>query len=236
MEAIQPDTMQQVHQPIAKLKRPPGRIAFEQSFAALRPYLYHLTAASNVGRICRMRRLDCAATLLRLGGCADLVRKRRATRTGRTVRVDNEEVHVRDQAPLHRGNMVLLGGWGFEDFIEHLNSFVFFWPGTNQGTSAYGVRHFCRNAREQPALIRVPTADTLAKNCSASPRFCSYNSGAPRCTKGRGSPRGPNTFAYGERFDRRPSGVVEVVYSAGALLPATAELSSSLQGPWRSLY
>ena len=72
-----------------------------------------------------MRRLDCAATLLRLGGRADLVRKRRATRTGRTVRVDNEEVHVRDQAPLHRGNMVLLGGWGFEDFIEHLNSFVF---------------------------------------------------------------------------------------------------------------
>ena len=132
--------------------------------------------------------------------------------------------------------MALLCGYSFEDFIEHLNRFVFFWPGKDEGPNDYGKGHFCRYAHEQPMLIRIPTADLFAKNCGASPRFCSYNSGAPRQVNGKGKPARASTFSYGDQYDRTPSNVKEVVYQAAALLPATAEISCSPQGPWRPLY
>ena len=221
----------------AESKKSAARTTFEQRFASIRPYLYHLTAASNVDRIRRLGRLDCAAKLLEAGGRTDLLREKRGT--GCTVRIGHDDVHVRDQEPLHEGTMALLCGYSFEDFIEHLNSFVYFWPGKDGSPSVSGERHFDRYARaeEQLALIRVPTTDLLEENRSASPRFCSYNSGAPRCTNdGERSPRGPCTFSYGERYDRPPSKVVEVVYKTSAQLPATAQLSCSPQGPWCPLY
>ena len=221
----------------SKLKMPDARNHFEQRFASIRPYLYHLTAASNVDRIRRLGQLDCAAKLLEAGGRTDLLREKRG-KDGRTVRVGNDDVHVRDQGRLYEGNIDLLCGWSFGRLIEHLNSFVFFWPGKDEGPSDYGERHFGRyaKAKERLALIRVPTEGLFAESRSASPRFCAYNSGAPRCAKGRRSPRGPSTFSYGERYDRTPSKVVEVVYKTSAQLPATARLSCSPQGPWRPLY
>ena len=132
--------------------------------------------------------------------------------------------------------MALLCGYSFEDFIQHSNSFVFFWPGQDEGPSDYGERHFCRYAHERPMLIRIPTLGLFAKNRIASPRFCSYNSGAPRHANGKPSPRGPSTFSYGEQYDRPPNEVVEVVYATSACLPASAQLSCSPHGPWRSLY
>ena len=219
----------------AKSKKPATRTTFEERFASIRPYLYHLTAASNFERIRRLGWLDCATTLLEAGGRTDLLRKKRG-KGGCTVRVGDDDVHVRDQEPLHKGHMALLCGYSFEDFIEYLNSFVFFWPGQDEGPSDYGERYFWRYADERPMLIRIPTADLFAKNRIASPRFCSYNSGAPRQANGKPSPRGPSTFSYGEQYDRQPSNVKEVVYQAAALLPTTAEISCSLQGPWRSLY
>ena len=221
-------------QPTAKLKTPDDRYCFEQSFASIRPYLYHLTAASNVCRIRREQRLVCAAELLAAGGRTDLLRKKRG-KDGCRVRVGNDDVHVRDQEPLYKGNMDLLCGWSFGHFIEHLNRFVFFWPGKRDGgLCGPGQRHFCRYAHERPMLIRIPTPDLFAKNCVASPRFCSYNSGAPRWAKGKPSPRGPRTFSYGDQYDRTRK-VVEVVYEAAALLPKMAQISCSPRGPWRSL-
>ena len=216
---------------------PDARNHFEQRFASIRPYLYHVTAASNVDRIRREQRLVCAAKLLVAGGRTDLLREKRP-KGGCTVRVGNDDVHVRDQEPLYERNMDLYCGWSFEDFIEHLNSFVYFWPGKCEGSSDYGKRHFYRyaKAKEQMALIRVPTTDLLEENRRASPRFCSYNSGAPRWANGKPSPRGPRTFSYGDQYDRTRSKVVEVVYEAAALLPNTAQISCSPQGPWRSLY
>ena len=218
----------------AKSERPATRTTFEEKFASSRPYLYHLTAASNVERIRRLGWLDCAATLLETGGRTDLLRKKRGK--GCTVRVGNDDVHIRDQEPLYKGNIDLLCGWSFGRLIEHLNSFVFFWPGKGEGPSDYGERYLRRYAHERPMLIRIPTADLFAKNCVASPRFCSYNSGAPRWASGKPSPRGPRTFSYGDQYDGTRSKVVEVVYEAAALLPKTAQISCSPKGPWGPLY
>ena len=134
--------------------------------------------------------------------------------------------------------MDLLCGWSFKDFIEHLNGFVFFWPGKRDGgLCGPGERHFCRyaKAKELLALIRVPTACLFAENRPASPRFCSYNSGAPRWANGEPSPRGPRTFSYGDQYDRTRSKVVEVVYKTSARLPESAQISCSPRGPWETL-
>lgn len=173
---------------------------FDEKFTKLRPYLYHLTATMNIGRILRLRRLDCAATLLEAGKRNGLLRERRMQ--GFIVCVDDQKVHIRDQKPLHPKNMKLTDGRTFERWLEHLNSFVFFWPGNAQGPIRPGVAHFNRYADERPAprLIRIPTQDLLAANTNSPPRFSRYNSGAPRQSKGKPIPRGPDTFTCGSVF------------------------------------
>lgn len=212
----------------------PVSCAFEQEFATRRPWLYHLTAAPNVARVRRAGQLHCAAALLMAGGRSEFLRRRRRRRI--EVQVGTEIVHVRDQQPLHRNSMELCEGWSFDDWVAHLNNFVFFWPGRAGGPIPPGLRHFSRYATEHPALIRVPTADLFARNRGASPRFSRYNSGSPRCWDGRPSPRGPATFASGNRFSHSVSSVVEVVYQQAALLSASAELADGPHGPWRPLF
>ena len=207
------------------------RSVFECEFATKRPWVYHLTAAMNIARIGRMGRLQCATTLMEAGGCSRPVRERR--RKSLVVHVLGEDVHVRDQIPLSRNNMCLPRDCSFEDWVAHLNGLVFFWPGRACGPTESGLGHFRRYAAERPALVRIPTADLFRANSGASPRFSHYNSGAPRQYRGRRSPRGPDTFAFGHKFAGTVRGVVEVVYRTEARLPATAEFGYLPQGPWQ---
>src|SRR5882672_8653746 len=111
-------------------------------FLRLRPFLYHLTDTRNVRRILRTRRIESAAHLLRLARRTDLVRERRRAHV--SISVDGEEIAIRDQAPLHQGNMALADGCTFSDFVALLNERVFFWPGSADGPISYGVRHHGR--------------------------------------------------------------------------------------------
>ena len=191
-------------------------------FAETRPYLWHLTDAGNVERIRRMKQLECAATLLCAGGCTACIGKRR--KSSCIVRVDGDDVRIRDQKPLHDGNMQLPEGWSFEKFVKFLNSHVFFWPGTAQTPKGSGKGHFRRYVNECPtgsvAVLRVPTKDLFAANC-ASPLFSRYNSGSPRRNRGTRIPRGPNTFVCGNTFPLPPSKVIEVVFRKSAVLLPT---------------
>jgi len=72
--------------------------------------------------------LESTAAFLERAGRLDLLRARR--RSGERVTVDGIQVHLRDQAPLHAGNVDLPANWSFEDLVELLNRQVFFWPGT----------------------------------------------------------------------------------------------------------
>lgn len=222
---------------------------FDEKFTKLRPYLYHLTAARNIGRILRLRRLDCAATLLKAGKRPELIQERR--KQGCIVCVDSQQIHIRDQEPLHRENMKLPDDWTFEKWLEYLNSFVFFWPGNAQGPIRPGVAHFNRYADKHPAprLIRIPTQDLLKYNPDSPPRFSRYNSGAPRQSKGKPIPRGPDTFTCGSVFSQLhrpwPSDVVEVAFISSVNLPDTTEMATicranvpgqwDIAGAWRPL-
>src|SRR6478752_8358185 len=97
-----------------------------EKFVRLKPFLFHLTSASNVARILRDGRLDCANALLRKARQAALGRVRRREHV--SIEIGGEKVELRDQAPLHAGNMAIDAAWSFEDFVQHLNDRVFFWP------------------------------------------------------------------------------------------------------------
>ena len=96
-----------------------GRGLLIQDFTTVRPYLYHLTDRSNLDHIRATGRLLPAAALMKQSGKMDLLRVRRSA--GIELRVGACEILIRDQAPLHPGNLRLPGGYAFEEFIESLN-------------------------------------------------------------------------------------------------------------------
>lgn len=205
-----------------------------QMLASSRPFLYHLTDARNVPRIRATRRLECATRILRSAGDDATIRERR--RASCVVEVDGLQVHIRDQAPLHLGNMRLEPGWTFDDFVEHLNARVFFWPGGDTGPISYGVRHFERYADDGPAILRVPTLALFTENTRHLPLFCRWNSGSPRCSYGQKSPRTAQTFVGNDDAEYRPSQVVEVTFEDLVSLPTSTQLGSGPRGPWRPLF
>lgn len=205
-------------------------------FTRTRPFQYHLTAAANVPRIRRMGRLESAARTFVAGGCPELMRRRR-TEICRIL-VGGEEVYVRDQEPLCRRNMKLDPAcWTFDDFVEKLNGLVFFWPGGRDGPIQPGRKHFKRYQEEKPALIRVCTQPLFDTNSCTTPLFCRYNSGAPRCSKGKSSPRGEQTFLDAGSFPDTPGKVIETTFPESVVLPEDAtEIGRAPEGPWKPFF
>ena len=203
-----------------------------QHFARIRPRLYHLTAAVNVDRIFRTRRLLSATRLFADAGRDPDGRRRECVQ----LRIGDDVVHVRDQAPLHAGNIDFQSGWCFEDLLADLNRRVYFWAGKDVGPSAYGVRHFQRYRSERPAILRISTAELLHRNEPALPQFCRFNSGSPRCVNGRKSPRGRETFVPAAVAPFRASDVVELTFVEGARLPPGTEIGFTPSGPWKPLW
>jgi uncharacterized protein DUF7002 len=137
------------------------------AFVRSRPYAYHLTSRNNLPSIVTNRRIDSAATLILKDGRTDLLRRRRPEQV--VVKADDHEVSLRDQEPLHRGNVILRGGWSFDDLVEALNSRVFFWPGTADGPNDYGRRHFGRYRVEEPVIVRLRTSPTRRRQTVRRP-------------------------------------------------------------------
>jgi hypothetical protein len=202
--------------------------------ARLRPFLYHLTDWQNVPRIRRMRMLESATALATAAGRADVIAARRRGHV--QLALEEEAVLLRDQAPLHVGNMRLDDGWTFEGFVRHLNDRVFFWPGTAAGPIDYGVRHYERYAAEHPALLRVPFRALLAANPTAEPQFCRYNSGSPRWSRGVAAPRGSATFVTAAVAQFSAAQVVEVTVPGSIVLPVDTMIGGQPTGPWEPLF
>jgi hypothetical protein len=205
----------------------------QHEFVRLRPYLFHLTARTNLVRLGRTRRIHPASLIFAETGRDDLQRLRRKTLLALTL--EGEEIVVRDQVPLHPGNISLSDGWTFESFVEDLNRRVFFWPGTTAGPIPYGVRHFDRYKDESPAILRIPTQELFEVNKAAEPRFCRFNSGSPRCSNGLRSPRGANTFVSAGGADFSPGRVVEVTFDTTVVLPESAQVCGSSLSDWETL-
>jgi hypothetical protein len=194
-----------------------------------RPYLFHLTSRRNLEAITRTRQLRCANALLADAGLANQSSERRVDHLA--VSAGGDITLLRDQKPLIHGAIAFEEGWDLARLVQHINQHVFFWPGLASGPIASGINHFERYRAEAPVLLRFLTADLD----DAVLRFSAYNSGAPRCSGGRYSPRGSKTCVSAAEFSGSASEVVEVVVAGGCALPEALEASDSPVGPWRSL-
>lgn len=204
-----------------------------QTYSALRPYLYHLTARSNLPRIRARRQLESASSLAEQANRSALLDVRRATHV--PILVDGEEVVLRDQSPLHLRNMRLEEGWTFERFIAHLNQRVFFWPGRDSGPNDYGRRHFARYESEQPVIVRVAFTDLVNANAAVAALFAKCNSGSPRWSGGAAPVRGSRTFVVAAEAPFSAGDVVEVTFQGRVELPSSAEVSDHPDGAWQAL-
>ena len=105
------------------------------------------------------------------------------------------------------------------DLLDALDARVIFWPGTSEGPRDHGRRHFERYRQELPVTLRSATSRLFLANAGLEPAFCAYNSGSPRFSGGRPSPRGPDTFVTASRFPRPAADVVELSFDEGVSLP-----------------
>lgn len=206
-------------------------MAFQlKQFIQLRPYLYHLTSRSNLPLIRSNQTLCSAGVLLTRAGLSGVIQTKRLEHL--SIVVEGDRFHIRDQSPLHAGNTMLTDGWTFENLVESLNERVYFWPGTALTPSKYGVRHHGRYTDEDPVIIRVQTERIIELNSDNKPEFCKFNSGSPRCSGGRKSPRGPQTFVRAENAPFSMGRVVEVTFLKSVRLPPAFETSDQPTGPW----
>ena len=194
-----------------------------------RPYLLHLTAASNLSSIIRTRELRCANAFLSGAGLETRSSERRLEHL--TIQASEGVALLRDQKPLIEGAIAFEEGWDLARFVQYVNQHVFFWPCRKSGPMDPGMNHFERYHSERPVLLRFPTASIAAANL----RFSRYNSGAPRCSGGKCSPRGGNTYLPAVDFEGTASEVVEVVVVGACALPRNAEVSDNPAGPWQLL-
>jgi uncharacterized protein DUF7002 len=203
------------------------------AYGSLRPYLYHLTARSNLPRIGQGRVLESAASLAHQANESVVIEAKRARHV--PIVVDGEPVVLRDQSPLHARNMMLEDGWTFERFIAHLNERVFFWPGRDTGPNDYGRRHFGRYETEKPVIVRVAFASLLAANPESVPLFARVNSGSPRWSGGVPPMRGSRTFVAASDAPFGASDVVEVTFQGRVHLPPDAQVADGPDGAWVTL-
>jgi hypothetical protein len=171
----------------------------------------------------------------RAAGRRELLRTRRAEHVP-VVLHDGERVYLRDQAPLFEKNIEFTDGCTLPQLVEHLNRRVYFWPGTESGPIDYGRRHFERYRTEQPAIIRMPFSSIAVANSNRVPLFCPYNSGSPRYSGGRASPRGPRTFVSAKSFPNGPAQVVEVTFEGSVKLPIGTQVADDVEGDWSRLF
>jgi hypothetical protein len=194
-----------------------------------RPYLFHLTAASNLPLIERAGELRAAGVILVDTEQAGRSSERRHEHLEVSTKIGS--MQLRDQKPLIEGAIAFEDGWDLPRFIQLINQYVFFWPGSQSGPIKRGINHFERYRAERPVILRFPTAALSETRL----RFSRYNSGAPRCSGGRRSPRGGNTYLNAADFSGSASEVVEVVVPERCPLPTGTEVSDNPAGPWQRL-
>ena len=201
-------------------------------YAALRPFLYHVTARENVPRLRWTRRLVPAAELLRAAGRLDLVRTRRDGPVRLTI--DGEPVVLKDQVPLVENNVNLADGWQFEDFVEFLNCHVFFWPGDAVQAIPAGRALLAHYEVDQPAVLRVPMMDLVRGNPTVPPLFSRYNTGAARMQHGKRVLRGPDLFRAAHETSLRRFEVKATAFRGALVLADNAEIRCGAES-WAAL-
>lgn len=207
-----------------------------------RPFLYHFAPADNIERIIARREMLSAEVIVRKAYSYDptqipdpdaFLRSPReepvALRVGPLV---EDLFELNDQLPmLHESSFAELDGTR-DDFIELLNSFVFYWPGTYDGPVTKGDHgQSFRTRYKHFAELRIPVADVWTDR--SRPKFCSYNSGAPQARDR--VKRGPSIFVEASDTELATRKVVEAVFSKQVALPPSTQWRDNAFSDWRTI-
>ena len=198
------------------------------------PFLFHLTYLPSLERIGRTMTLESAGRLLELGNKQEWLRKRREDML--PFNIGHDQIVLTDQRPLTAGNVDFRDGWEVGDLVESVNRRVFFWRGDHTGLLSKDRGHFGTYSERgnQLVFLRVPFMDAVVVNENSAPEYCRFNSGGPRCSGGRKSPRGPNTFVQADQADFTLGKVREIVFQDVFHLPDSTEIChGSWNGPWQ---
>lgn len=206
----------------------------EERYAKFRPFLYHVTRRHNMKFIAAMRKLQSAATWLNVAKQKYSITSPR--RKPLPLTVNEHHVILNDQASLHEKNARFPDGWSALKFARHLDRYVFFWSGRARGPVKSGIRFFERYEHQDMVIIRAPFGSLRKQNNKSKPLFCRYNSGSPRWSNNRPSPRDPEIFAPAKACGFTAGMVKEVVFRDFVVLPDDTERANSVDGPWRRLW
>jgi hypothetical protein len=204
-----------------------------EDFINKRPFLYHLTDVRNLELIKTNGLLLSTKSIvdksrMDTNDKISFIRNRRQFHS--TVEIDNQTYFIRDQKPISLTNLqkCLTNDWSTGDFLQHLNSRVFFWP-----TIARLERHYNRYQTEKPVIIKVSSRLLLELNPNAD--FCRLNSGATRSNSyldGAPPKRGIETFLPADMYDNTVGSVAEVTFPNHCQLPTDFFTGGSPNGPW----
>lgn len=203
-----------------------------QEFCDKRPYLYHLTDRTNLPIILKTKSLfstkDIANFALPKKDVKGFLRGKRDNHV--TLTANGIEYKIRDQKPILLTvlNRSLSGG-DAGDFIELLNTRVFWWP-----TLTRLIRHYNRYESESPIILRVNSADILELNKNVE--FCHLNSGATRCHPkygGNAPTRGKDSFLGPEFYNKGITSIAEVTFVDGCYLPEIIWIGDAPDGNWK---
>jgi hypothetical protein len=184
-----------------------GTILDLHAYSALRPMLYHVTSELNLASIQHTRVL-CSSAMLTSDRCHT------ARSADERVKRDQPVIMLRDQLALRPGQVDLTGGWQWQDLVAALNGRVFFWPGDHDCPNRYGRKFldtYCKRG-QRSMVLRFGFWELIQANLDTPAYFCRFNSGAPRISGGRRSPRGPDTFLTADEWCDPPSRAAEVYF------------------------
>ena len=234
------------------------------TFIGARPWVYHLTSKDNFPTIRQQRRLESASELIGKANLPELLRRRRPTHISIRVAEadiqlrDQAPLHAANiafedgwQLPdfIEQLNKLVFfwpgsatgpSRYGRRHFdrYESENPVLLRNSRTTDSLPAAKSAEFLILVvppKAACALLRVSTRDLITDNSGVEPMFCRFNSGSPRYSNGRASPRGPGTFVSSDRFAGRPSEVVELTFPGSVKLPKRTEYGSTPDGPWIEL-
>lgn len=205
-----------------------------EKFIRERPYLYHLTSASNAQLIIEKRQLFSTNELLRMAEDESVLEVSYKRRVGHyEVKINGASYFLRDQRPISEKALAkcLTDNWSVGDFLHHLNDRVFMWP-----TLDRLWKHFTRYEEEKPVIFRFPTQDLIALNPHVL--FCRLNSGATRANSylgGKPPSRGAQSFLPAASFDFAVRDVAEVTFPKSCNLGVDISFSTAPEAIYKKV-
>jgi hypothetical protein len=199
-------------------------------------FLYHLTDSRNF-EIIKIDWLLLSTESLVNKSTLNIEEKKKFLTNKRPVHkeivINGKNHFIRDQKPISETNLkkCLTNGWSVGEFLQLLNSRVFFWPSLPRLWS-----HFTRYQNESPIIIKVSSGSMFEINNHAE--FCRLNSGATRSNSHlNGAPpdRGIETFLPAEKYLLYPGSVAEVTFPNSCILPKKIYIGKTPNGPWNEL-